>query len=93
MGCNKCKKEFPGGFGKKDYSGFDRQHWNPRNNEEHRQQMLEIQGCFSKSEKEKLESKYGTRFLHLNSFLMPLTIVRFIYIGGILKSFYAMIVP
>ena len=31
MGCNKCTKRCPGGFGPKDYSGFERSQWIPRN--------------------------------------------------------------
>lgn len=30
LGCSRCKKEFPGGIGNKDYSGFDRSQWIPR---------------------------------------------------------------
>ena len=34
-GCSRCKKMFPGDFGKKDFSGFDRSQWPPRTYEEH----------------------------------------------------------
>ena len=33
LGCSRCLKRFPGGFGeKKDYSGFERNSWKPRTN-------------------------------------------------------------
>lgn len=36
-GCSRCLKVFPGGFGeKKDYSGFDRENWQPRTCIDHR---------------------------------------------------------
>ena len=35
-GCSRCKKNFPGGFAKKDCSGFDRFEWPKRNLQDHR---------------------------------------------------------
>ena len=35
-GCSRCKKFFPGGFGKKDFSGFNRCDWPKRNLHDHR---------------------------------------------------------
>lgn len=61
-GCSRCKKTFPGGFGKKDYSGFDREHWQPRSNEGHVEEMRRIQQCRTKGEREALSREYGTRY-------------------------------
>ena len=36
LSCTKCEKEFGGGFGDKDYSGFDREKWLLRSNVNHR---------------------------------------------------------
>ena len=35
LGCSRCYKEFFGGAGTMDYSGFDRQNWRPRTKAEH----------------------------------------------------------
>lgn len=48
VGCSKCKKMFPGGIGNKDFSGFDRNNWQPRTNEEHRREMDKIRQCKTK---------------------------------------------
>ena len=43
LGCSRCLKKFPGGFGeKRDYSGFDRNSWSPRMNEDHWRQATKI---------------------------------------------------
>ena len=62
QGCSRCKKSFPGEIGARDCSGFNREDWNPRENEEHRSQMEKILKCNTAGEKEKMESLYGTRF-------------------------------
>ena len=36
-GCSRCMKLFPGGFGKKEFSGFDRSRWPPRTLEAHQE--------------------------------------------------------
>ena len=62
LGCNKCEKEFPGSAGSKDYSGFDREKWTKRTIEVHRNNIHEIQQAKTKTERDKLESKYGCRY-------------------------------
>lgn len=62
FGCNKCLKKFPGGFGQKDYSGFERSQWKMRSNEEHRQNVAQISKCKGKSACLKLESELGCRY-------------------------------
>lgn len=41
VGCSKCKKKFPGSFGNKNFSEFNRRNWESRKNEKHRGQMNE----------------------------------------------------
>ena len=36
LGCSRCYKEFSGGFGTTDYSGFDRENWLKHDGKEHR---------------------------------------------------------
>lgn len=62
MGCNKCKKQFLGPVGAKDYSGFDRSKWPKRTEEEHRWQMKRLQLCETKCERDRLEALFGTRY-------------------------------
>ena len=40
LGCTKCKKVFSGGVGQKNYSGFDREKWVYRSNENHRAVLM-----------------------------------------------------
>ena len=68
MGCSRCCKQFLGRVGQKDgkdCSGFDTEKWTARTGEIHRQQMTEIMGKTTKTEREELESKYGTRYSSL----------------------------
>ena len=46
-GCSRCLKFFPGDLGSKDYSGFDRDSWTPRNIHSHRQKATEIKDACS----------------------------------------------
>lgn len=79
MGCNKCKKKFPGPFGSRDYGGFDCENWVPRTNTEHRQQMAEVLLARNKTEQQKLESQFGTRYSVLSELdyvdLITMTII------------------
>ena len=79
MGCNKCKKKFPGPFGSRDYSGFNFDDWVPRTNNEHRLQMEKVSCAINKTEQQKLESKYGTRYSVLSELeyvdLITMTII------------------
>ena len=50
LGCSRCLKRFPGGFGeKKDYSGFERNSWKPRTNRDHRRQAVKMSQCKTKA--------------------------------------------
>ena len=64
-GCSRCKKVFSGAVRCKDYSSFDGSQWEPRNTEEHREEMLKINSYPTKGEKEQMETLYGTRFTPL----------------------------
>jgi hypothetical protein len=72
-GCNKCKKEFPGAVGEKDYSGFDRTLWPARDVRQHRRHAEQTRygACDTATAQGKLESKLGLRYsplLQLNYF-------------------------
>ena len=68
LGCSKCLKAFPGGVGNKDYSGFDTTEWPKRTNEGHRNSILEIKKCKTKTKQKEEEARYGCR----NSSLLEL---------------------
>ena len=59
--CSKFKKVFPGVLECKNYSGFDGSQWEPRNTEEHREEILRINSFPNKGEKEQMKTLYGTR--------------------------------
>lgn len=62
LGCSKCKKPFPGGFGNKDYSGFDIRNWPERNLADHRKSVNLILKAKTKTERDQLEGMYGCRY-------------------------------
>ena len=63
LGCSRCLKKFPGGFGeKRDYSGFEREDWVKRKNDEHRMQAKRILKCKTKSGVQKLSKQYGINY-------------------------------
>ena len=62
LGCTKCHKIFPGSVGNKDYSGFDRNNWRARTNEDHRSKIDKIIAARNKTERNKLESEFGCRY-------------------------------
>ena len=58
-------QKFPGSFGSKDYSGFDRENprkWKKPTNEIHRFDIHKIQQAKTKTEWDKLESEHGCRY-------------------------------
>ena len=66
-GCNKCLKEvdvmkMPGGGQRTDYSGFDRQTWKARTNEQHRQCCKLLSNEKTPSARLQAESNYGVRY-------------------------------
>ena len=62
LGCSKCKKEFPGSVGTMDYSGFNRETWDHRTGDGHRNDAIKLLNCSSKTELQKMESEYGCRY-------------------------------
>ena len=64
-GCSKCLKKFSGGFGSKDYSGFDRSLWPARSNNAHRAAIEDINNKPNKTQRNQAESKYGCRYSSL----------------------------
>lgn len=60
-GCSRCKKFFPGNFGNKDFSGFDRSKWPPRTYEEHMKAVNQIKKCTTQTNVDSLETKTGVK--------------------------------
>ena len=65
LGCSKCLREFPGGIGNKDYSGFDRTTWVKRTHATHKVNALSINKLTTAAAVEKAESEYGCRYSEL----------------------------
>ena len=78
LGCSRCLKRFPGGFGeKKDYSAFERNSWNPRTNRDHRPQAVKMSQCKTKAEQNLVGQNSG---INHNTVLLELEyfdIIRF----------------
>ena len=63
LGCSKCFKKFPGGFGeKRDYSGFDEENWEKRDSDKHRRQARKLSQSKTKKDEEKLSKTYGINY-------------------------------
>ncbi|CAB4011818.1 Hypothetical predicted protein [Paramuricea clavata] len=59
-GCSRCLKFFPGGFGvKRDYSGFDRDKWEPRRNNKHRRLAKKIASIKAQSRRDHFCRDHG----------------------------------
>ena len=63
-GCSRCLKEFPTRtFGEKaDYSGYDRENWQQRSNDQHRQYAEMHKQCNNISSQKKIEHDHGCRY-------------------------------
>ncbi len=64
LGCNKCLKEFE----RFNFSGYDRENWQPRTGELHREQCKKVLKENTKVSVQKAESLYGVRYSVLLSF-------------------------
>ena len=64
LGCSRCFKEFSGGVGDKDYSGFDRANWPPRT-QVHNAAALDIKDLPTATAVEEAESATGCRYSEL----------------------------
>lgn len=63
LGCSRCYRNFGTGvFGIQDYSGFDRESWVPRSNENHRRDVKAILSCSTKTEQARKVSELGCRY-------------------------------
>ena len=63
FGCNKCLKRFGTSFrNPTDFSGFDRENWELRTVEQHRQRVNQILTKVTKTSVRDEESKYGIRY-------------------------------
>lgn len=60
-GCSRCMKLFPGEFGKKDFSGFDRSQWPLRTYVEHMRAVNKIKKCTTQSSIDSLETATGVK--------------------------------
>ena len=54
-------KHFPGGFGKNDFSGFDRSNWPPRTLEAHREVSSKLLHAKTQTEIDSLETESGVK--------------------------------
>ena len=63
-GCSKCFKEFPrASFGDKpDFSGFDRESWEPRASEDHQAAAEKVRQAETPSDAQKFASSSGARY-------------------------------
>ena len=65
-GCSHCYTFFPGGFGeKKDYTNLDRESFQTRTDNQHRRDATRISKCKTVKDKQRLESRLGTRYTTL----------------------------
>lgn len=62
VGCSRCLKHFPGGFGEKNYGGFDLENWPLRTDEQHRAACDAIKDCRTQTEREQAERENGARY-------------------------------
>ena len=63
-GCSKCFKEFPrASFGDKpDFSGFNRESWQPRSDKEHRAAADRVRQARTQTDAKKFSSESGARY-------------------------------
>ena len=62
LGCSRCSKYFPGGFEKKDFSGFERDSWPTRKLEIHKSVCNELKRCKSLNQRMSMESSTGIKY-------------------------------
>lgn len=61
-GCSRCLKFFPGGFEKKDFSGFARDTWPTRKLADHKITCNNLKKCKSLNERTSMESRTGIKY-------------------------------
>lgn len=62
LGCSRCYKEFPGGVGSMDYSGFQPQSWCSRDGAKHTSDSLRLLTINTKTKLQQEESSNGCRY-------------------------------
>ena len=63
LGCSRCLKGFIGRVGeRRDFSGFDRSKWTPRDDRKHRDNVNKLRNCATKSALKEAESENGCRY-------------------------------
>ena len=55
-------KLFPGGFEKKDYSGFDKSRWPPKTLKAHQETTRKLDNAKTRAEIESIEMRYGVKY-------------------------------
>lgn len=68
LGCSRCLKEFVGGVGSMDYSGFDRENWHPRTRAEHNIAAFAMQNLITATAVEAAESKPAVGILNFYAY-------------------------
>lgn len=63
--CTRCWKKFPGGVGSRDFSGFDRDNWPLRKEEERRKYGDMLLSCNTKAQRSNIEISTGYRYTSL----------------------------
>ena len=58
-GCSRCHKWFRGGFGELDYSGFEKENWDPRTGSAHRQFAMRLCSFRTQADRDRRESESG----------------------------------
>lgn len=62
MGCSRCGKSFPGGFGSKDFSGFNRDRWPSRDLKKHKDICMKLKSCKTLTNLHAIEVQTGIKY-------------------------------
>ena len=63
LGCSRCFKEFSGKVAEeRDYSGFDRSKWTPREDTKHSASVKKLKECITETALQQAETGYGCRY-------------------------------
>ena len=61
-GCSRCAKFFPGGFGNKDCSGFNRSSWPARDVQKHKDTCRKLKACNTQAGVHAIEVETGIKY-------------------------------
>lgn len=62
LGCSKCHKKFPGEVGNRDYSGFQKELWPPKDLDKVKENMLRVREAKTQVQRQNLATQYGVRY-------------------------------